>query len=193
MTEILLSGKAVMLYEILLILVLLFMLIHQWRKNRDARERREIRNAKMRNVQLEEKLKNPDSVMDWSKTPNPFEVQYVQNAEKNVRSDSNFQIELEVHTETSVQRYLFDLDEEITIGKSEKNSLPLNDKAVAERNCSIFRKNQYVYVKNESYEKPICIQRGKKKQLIQNHIVKLQSKDILSIGKTTLHISLYEN
>lgn len=50
-----------------------------------------------------------------------------------------------------------------------------------------------MYVKNECYEKPICIQRGKKKQLIQNQIVKLQSRDILSIGKTTLHISLYEN
>lgn len=193
MTEILLSGKAVMAYEILMILVLVFVLIHQWKKNSAARERREIRNAKMRNVQLEEKLKNPDSIMDWSKTPNPFEVQYVQNPEKNSRPDSNFQIELEVHTETSVQRYLFDLDEEITVGKSERNSLPLNDKSAADRSCSIFRKNRSVYVKNENYEKPICIQRGKKKQLIQNQIVKLQSKDILSIGKTTLHISLYEN
>ena len=193
MAEILLSGKAVMVYEILLILILLFVLVRQWKKNSDARERREIRNAKMRNVRLEGKLKNPDSVMDWSKTPNPFEVQYVQNAEKNVRSDPNFQIELEVHTETSVKRYLFDLDEAITIGKSERNSLPLNDRTVAERNCSIFRRKQFVYVKNECYEKPICIQRGKKKQLIQNQIVKLQSRDILSIGKTTLHISLYEN
>ena len=98
-------------------------------------------------------------------------------------------MEIEVHTETSVQRYLFDLDQPVTIGRDEKNSLPLNDSMAAKQNCTIFVKNQTVYVKAS----PVCIQRGKVKKQVENQMVKLQSKDILIIGKTALHISLYEN
>lgn len=193
MTQLLLSGKAITLYQILAIFILIFVLLRQMKKNKAIRERRQISNTKMRNSQLEEMLKNPDIKSEWSKHPNPFEVQYVHAANTEMDVMPGFQVEIEVHTETSVQRYLFDLNQEVTIGRDERNVLPLNDKLVAKRNCSIFMKNQAVYVKNQSNANPVCIQRGKNKQLIQNQIVKLQSKDILTLGKTALHISLYEN
>lgn len=191
--QILLSEKAMAVYEILIILILAFALIRQIRKNRETRERRQISNAKLRNVKLEEMLKNPDIKSEWSKNPNPFDVQYVHAANNDMKAMPKHQIEIEVHTETSVQRYLFDLEREITIGRDESNVLPLNDKQAAKRNCAIYVKNQAVYAKNLNAATPICIQRGKKKQLIQNQMVKLQSKDILMVGKTALHISLYEN
>lgn len=192
MAEVLLSKNAITVYEVLVILVLVVILVRQKKKNRELQERREITNAKIRNQKLEQKLKNPDSDMDWSKDPNPFEVQYMPEAEAHVKAASDLQIEIEVHTEMSVQRYLFDLNEEITIGRNAKNVLPLKDAMAAERSCTIFMKNRAVYVRNESVRNPVCIQRGKKKQFIQNQIVKLQSKDILTFGKTALHISIYE-
>ena len=192
MAEVLLSKNAITVYEVLVILVLVVILVCQKKKNRELQERREITNAKIRNQKLEQKLKNPDSDMDWSKDPNPFEVQYMPEAEAHVKAASDLQIEIEVHTEMSVQRYLFDLNEEITIGRNAKNVLPLKDAMAAERSCTIFMKNRAVYVRNESVRNPVCIQRGKKKQFIQNQIVKLQSKDILTFGKTALHISIYE-
>lgn len=193
MAELLLSGKAITLYEILVIAILIFILIRQVKKNKDIRERRDISNEKIRNAKLDEMLKNPDIKTDWPQQPNPFEVQYMQKAKAEFAVIPKFQVEIEVHTETSVQRYLFDLDQEITIGRDERNVLPLNDKQAAKRCCSIFVKNHAVYVKNLSFDNPVCIQRGKKKQLIQNQMVKIQSKDILTIGRTALHISLYEN
>lgn len=193
MMQLLLSEKAVTLYEILVIAILIIVLFRQARKNKAARERRQISNVKKRNMQLEEMLKNPDIKSEWSKNPNPFEVQYVyaKNAEENVMP--KFQAEIEVHTETSIQRYLFDLNQEITIGRDETNVLPLKDKMAAKRSCSIFLKNQAVYVKNHSASNPICIQRGKNRQLIQNQTVKLKSRDVITLGKTKLHILLYEN
>lgn len=191
--QLLLSEKAIAVYEVLAILILIFIFIRQSKKNRETRERRQISNAKMRNMQLDEMLKNPDIRSEWSKHPNPFDVQYVHAANTEMNAMPKFQIEIEVHTETSVQRYLFDLEREVTIGQDEKNVLPVKDKLAAKRNCSIFVKNQAVYVKNLSASVPVCIQRGKKKQLIQNQIVKLQSRDILTLGKTALHISIYEN
>lgn len=193
MTELLLSGRALLVYEILIILVLAFILLKQKKKHREVQERREISNAKMRNLQLEQKLKNPDSKTDWSKNPNPFEIQYIPETNRQPELVSDIQIEIEVHTGVSIQRYLFDLDEEITIGRSQKNILPLNDQMAPERSCSVFRKKRSVYVRNENIHNPVCIQRGKRKQLVQNEIVKLQSKDILIVGKNALHILLYEN
>lgn len=193
MTGVLLSKNAITIYELLVIFILILILVRQKKKSRELQERREITNAKARNLQLEQKLKNPDSDLDLGKDPNPFEVQYTPETGSHMRSASEIQIEIEVHTEMSVQRYLFDLDEEITVGRNGKNVLPLKDQTAAERSCSIFLKNRAVYVRNESSQNPICIQRGKQKQLIQKQIVKLQSKDILTIGKTTLHISLYES
>lgn len=193
MTELLLSGRAILLYETLIILVLAGVLWKQKKKQREVRERREISNAKLRNFQLEQKLKNPDSRTDWSKNPNPFEVQYMPEKDRQLGPVSDTQIEIEVHSGMSIQRYLFDLDEEITIGRSQKNVLPLNDQMALERSCSIFRKNRSVYVRNENVHNSVYIQRGKRKQLVQNEIVKLQSKDILTFGNTALHIMLYEN
>lgn len=193
MAEVLLSKNAVTVYEILLILILTVILVMQKKKYREIQERKEISNEKMRNFQLNQKLKNPDSSMEWEKNPKPFEVQYVPQADTPAQTASELQIEIEVHTGMSVQRYLFDLNEEITIGRSGKNILPLNDEKAPERSCSVFEKNKSVYIRNENHNKPICIQRGKKKQFIQNQIVKLESKDILTVGKTTLHVSLYEN
>lgn len=193
MEKILLSKTAILVYEILMILILLFIFLYQRKKNRDIQARREIRNAKMRNVQLEEKLKNPANTMDWSKNPNPFDVQYISKAEKKEKPLLRFQVELEVHTETSVQRYLFDLDKEITVGRGTNNVLPLNDRQAENRCCSIFLKNHAVYVRNEGRENSLCIQRGKRKQPIQRQIVKLQNKDILTFGKTALHVFVYEN
>jgi hypothetical protein len=188
-----LSEKAIALYEILIILLLLFILIRQVRKKKDMQKRRQISSVKMRNEQLEAMLKNPDKEAEKSRRSNPYDVQYVHTGNAEIHAMPKFQVEIEVHTETSVQRYLFDLDQEVTIGRDEKNVLSINDRMAARRNCTIFVKNQAVYVKNQSSASPICIQRGKNKQLIQNQMVKLQSKDILTIGKTTLHISLYEN
>lgn len=193
MKEVLLSRNAILIYEVLVIIILIAVLIVQKRKGRKIVERKKIADKKTRNSQLEEQLKNPDSEIDWRKTPNPFEVQYTLNQDGGRKSKSEIQIEIEVYTEMSVQHYLFDLNEKITIGGSEKNALPLNDQTIAERSCSIVAKNKSVYIKNENENALIYIQRGKNSIQIKNQIIKLQDKDNLQIGKTTLHISLYEN
>lgn len=190
--QLLLSRNAIAVYEILIIIGLVFALIYLTKKNRESRERRQIRNEKMRNQQLEEILKNPDITGEHYAKPNPFDVQYLHAAREKRDAKPGVQAEIEVHTETSVQRFLFDLEQELTIGQDETNVLPLNDRQAAKKNCSVFVKNQEVYLKNLSTSHPVWIQRGRNRQLIQNQIVKLQSKDILTVGRTVLYISLYE-
>lgn len=191
--QILLSERAITIYEVLFILVLIVVLVKQHKRKKDAMERRRISNVKKRNQQLEEMLKNPDIHQQGGKGPNPFDVQYMQESSSGNGKTPAFQAEIEVHTETSVQKFLLDLDQEVTIGRGEKNILPLSDQTAAERCCSIFVKKQAVYVRNLSPSEPVWIQRGKKKMEIRRQIVKMQSKDIITFGRTTLHVLLYQN
>ncbi len=189
--QLLLSQKAITFYEVLIILILAALLIRQMKKKRQLEERRQITNIKTRNAELEKILKNPDNTVQQVKPPNPFDVQYRHNANNPI---PRFQIGIEVHTEISVERYLFDLKQELTIGRDKKNKLPLgNDKLIAKKSCSIFLKDQNVYVRDSGSRNSVYLQRGKKNYRIQNQTVKLQNKDILILGKTSLHISLFEN
>lgn len=193
MKVLLLSKNAITWYEVAVIIVLVVVLIVLKKKYTEMKKRREIAEMNERNEQLMNALKNPDSEKNWSKQPKPHEVQYIPKTENNKKSASDMQIEIEVHTEMSVQHYLFDLDKMVTIGHSEKNTLPLNDQTISEYSCAIAMKEKAVYVKNEDQSKPICIQRGKNKSLIINQYERIQNKDILILGNTELHISLYKN
>lgn len=188
--QVLLSGKAVTVYEVLIIVILAVVLIRQIKKKKQLEERRQISNVKMRNVELERILKNPDNEVSPSRPPNPFDVQYKHNANNPI---PRFQIGIEVHTDISVEKYLFDLKKELTIGRDKKNILPLGDKMIARKSCSIFLKDQNVYLRDFGGRNSVYLQRGKKRYRIQNQAVKLQNKDVLILGKTSLHISLYEN
>lgn len=193
MMQFLLSERALIFCEILIIVALVAALIVRAKKNRDMRERRRISNAKMRNVYLEERLKNPDIESGWAEQPIPFDVQYVDTADHPMKEAPKFQVEIEVHTGTTVQKYLFDLDHPVTIGKDRRNVLPLSDPMVAKKHCSVFCRKGAVYAKNHSVSQPIIIQRGKKRRAIQKQVVLLQSKDILTLGKTMLYLTLHEN
>nr|WP_296042317.1 hypothetical protein [uncultured Blautia sp.] len=185
MTGFIFSQKAITLCEILVIILLIFILIWQSKRNKDIQERKNISNAKLRNAKLEEKLKNPESKEELHRQSSPFEIQYMQNAPDRTGAVSEFQVEIEVHTETSVQRHLFDLEHEVTIGQE-----PGND---PRKGCSIMVKDHSIYVKCQNTSSPVYVQRGKRTHLVKNQMVKLQSKDILTVGKTDLLISLYEN
>ena len=59
MDELLLSKTAVTVYEIFIILILITLLIRQSKKNKEAQERPNISEAKMRNAKLEDRRRNP--------------------------------------------------------------------------------------------------------------------------------------
>ncbi len=187
-----LSKRAVTIYEIFIILIMILILISQSRKKKAQEERRKINNRKIRNEQLENRLKNPDIQLEKEKALKPFDVQYndLINSEQEIFPD--LQVEIEVHSRMSVRKYLFDLSREVTIGRDDRNLLPLNDASAAPVNCSVFKKNGSVFVKNLCISSPVCIQRGKKRKKVYDQLVKLESKDIIFCGDTKLHITIYK-
>lgn len=193
MGQILLSRNAITFYEVLIILILVIVLIRATRKNKDLEERRSISNEKLRNATLENRLKNPESRVEISRQSSPFEVQYMNNHSNKNGIVPDFQVEIEVYTETSVQRHLFDLEKEIFIGQDKSNDLVIPDPHAVKRGCCICRKDHDVYLKNQNAVSSVSIRRGKKRLMIQNQMVKLQSNDVLTVGKTEMHISIYEN
>lgn len=192
MTEIFLSKRAVTIYEIVIILFLIVLLIIQSRKKKAQEERLRVINRKILNAQLEERLKNPDIQMEKEKPIKPFEVQYndMDLSDEGILPD--LQVEIEVHSRMSVRKYLFDLSQEVTIGRDERNLLSVKDERAASVNCSIFKKNGDVFVKNLCTSNPVCIYRGKKKKEVYDQFVKLESRDILSFGDTKLHINIFK-
>lgn len=193
MIEIFLSKNVIIVYEIIIVLILFFILFYQMKKNKKFQERKRINEEKMRYIRLDEKLKNPDIKSNWVNYANPFEIQYSQQLNSNMQEMSKYQIEIEVRSKSSIRKYLFDLDKEITIGGNPSSVLFLNDNSISNVNCSIFLKNQMVYLKHYDITFPICIQRGKRKKIIKNQMLQLQNKDILTIGENVLYISIYKN
>ncbi|MCD8103777.1 MAG: FHA domain-containing protein [Lachnospiraceae bacterium] len=193
MAELLLSKRALTVYEILVILALIVILIVQSKKKKAREERQKINERKNRNTQLEERLRNPGVRLEESKDPRPFDVQYKGEVDSQAASLPDIQIELEVCSRMSTRKYLFDLSRDVTIGKDERNVLPVSDPDAAPKNCTIFQKNGAAYVRNDCASDPVCVVRGKKRKEVMNQMVKLENKDILTFGKTELHISLYKN
>lgn len=191
--ELLLSEKAVTLYEVLLIVILAALLIRQTKKKSDIRKMREAASKKTRNAELEEMLRNRDTGSGSNSRVQPYDVQYKPSLDTEAGKNSGKQVQIEVHTETSVQKYLFDLKKEIAIGRSGDNDLVLADRAVSGHQCSVYRKDSFVYVRCPASTNPVYIRRGSNKQQLQNQIVKLQNRDILTVGNTDLHILLFEN
>ncbi len=179
--------------EVAVIVLLIVILIRRRRKKGEAEERRQISNVKDRNSQLEEQLRNPELEKSLVKDLNPYEVQYSNAQENHPENRSKVQLELEVHTNTSVKKYLFDLTREISIGRSDSNLLTVPDMSMAECNALIYVKNHGIYAGNPSPERPFVIRRGKKQQKVDRVAVQVQHKDILMIGNTAVHILLYEN
>lgn len=193
MGELLLSGKAITVYELVIIAVLVVILIRQSKKSREIKRRKQISNVKMRNLQLDEMLKNPSVKTKQKKQPNPYDVQYLEADGHPGSGLAPMQVEILLHTGTSVKKYLFDLNREIRIGRASDNDLPISDGRVSRKNCSIFERGGTVYVKCREGAAPVSIRRGKNSQTIQNQMAELQSKDVLVIGQTELQIFLYEN
>ncbi|MCD7884778.1 MAG: FHA domain-containing protein [Lachnospiraceae bacterium] len=193
MAELLLSKKAVTVYEILIILVLIVILILQSRKKKAQEQRQKIIEQKNRNSQLEERLRNPGARLKDSSEPKPFDVQYKGEKDFGQSVLPDLQIEIEVRSRTSSRKYLLDLNREVTVGRDERNVLPVADPEAAAKSCTIFQKDGAVYVKNDCASDPVCVVRGKKRKEVMNQIVKLENRDILTFGKTELHISLYKN
>lgn len=193
MAEILLSKYAVAACELLAIAVLLFILIRQAGERKAARERREVRRRKKRNADLDRMLKNPEIKREEAGEPAPFEVKYREGMTSISSPLPGFQLEVEVHTQTSARRYLFDLEREVTIGRDKDNVLPIEDPLLAGKCCTIFLKNRSVYIRNRSKARPLTVERGSKKQPVTNRLVKLMSRDVVRAGSTAIHISIYEN
>lgn len=193
MIEFFLSKNVIIVYEIIIVLILFFILFYQMKKNKKFQERKRINEEKMRYIRLDEKLKNPDMKSDWANYANPFEIQYSQQLNSNMQEMPKYQIEIEVRSKSSIRKYLFDLDKEITIGGNPSSVLFLNDNSISNANCSIFLKNQMVYLKHYDITFSIRIQRGKRKKIINNQMLQLQNKDILTIGENVLYISIYKN
>ena len=98
--QLLLSEKAVAVYEVITILALVVVLILQVGRNRKRQERRQINNKKMRNAELEKILKNQDIRENQSPKPNPFEVLYKHNADNPL---PRHQIGIEVHSDIFIR------------------------------------------------------------------------------------------
>lgn len=190
MAQLLLSEKAITIYEVVIIAILVIVLVRLIKNKKTLDERREISHIRKRNQELEKILKNPDNKTEGSKPPNPFDVQYKHNANNPV---PKFQVGIQVHTEISVERYLFDLNQELTIGRDKKCTLPLNDRQIPKRSCSLFLQDQNVFVKALDTKNPPQLQRAKKTYRVSAEPVRLLDKDILILGKTSLHISLYDH
>ncbi|MDO4634032.1 MAG: FHA domain-containing protein [Eubacteriales bacterium] len=182
-----------MIYEILLIALMIFLLVRQSKKKTRFEERKAASTKKMRNAQLDELLRNPESAREVSGQASPFDIRYREQIRTEQGVLPKLQMEVEVRTDTSIQRYLYDLSRPVAIGRNEKNDLALKDNQVPDYSCTVFVQKDSIMLRSQSMDVPILIVRGKNRQKLKNQLVKLQNKDILVIGRTTLCLSFYQN
>ena len=189
--EILTSGTAVLIYEIIALAILVFFLAAKMKKGNAEKERQEIRQAQNRNEQLEKMLENPQKEGKKNNAA-PYEVKYRDHYYEDSPISDSGQLEITVSSNTSVKKYMFDLPKEITVGRDAQNLLQIDSRMVSRKQCVIYAEAASINVRNLSTTNPTGIIRGTRKRVLKDESVKMNEKDVLELGDVQMELTLHK-
>lgn len=186
--NVLTSGKAILLYEVIILGALIIYLVNRSNKNKAEQERRNVKLAQERSEKLDELLKNPEWEGNGNNYSDPYEVKYLDHFGAESLNHGK-QIEIAVHSKTSIKKYVFDTSKPITIGRSKENLLWIEDRTVTRKHCIIYPEGKILYVKDLNATNHTNLIRGSRKKILGDNPAVIKDKDILEIGAVTLTLT----
>ena len=177
-----------------LVILLIILAVHQVRKRKKQRIKlEELAYLKRRDEALSDSLRNP-MMGDAGRRDideKPMEVRWEDKVVHNGRSSGPVQmIELTELTEYARKKYLFRLDQLLTLGSAKTNTLVLPRDGVAPVHCEIFSGRGRVVIRSRAGVNTL-LQRKKKQALVGTEGVFLQDKDQIRLGSALLEVRIF--
>ncbi|MCR5370744.1 MAG: FHA domain-containing protein [Clostridium sp.] len=176
------------------LLFLVVFIVHQVRKRGKQRKKmEELAYLKRRDEALSNALRNPVMGTDGYRDMNekPLEVRWEEKVVYNGRnSGPAWMIELTELTEYARRKYVFRLDQFITLGSAENNTLVLAREGVAPVHCEIFAAGNRVCLRSRSGVNTL-LQRKKRQILVGNEGIMLHDGDMMRLGTAALEIRIF--
>lgn len=182
------SGKAILLYEVIILGALIIYLVNRSNKKKAEQERMNVKLAQERSEKLDKLLKNPEWEGNGNNYSDPYEVKYLDHygAES---PDSGKQLEIAVQSKTSIKKYVFDTSNPITIGRSQENTLWIEDRMVSRKHCIIYPEGNVLYVKDLNAMNHTKLIRGSREKVLGDNPAAIKDKDILEVGAVNLTLT----
>ena len=183
----------ILLISILVILIgYLIYYIRKYKRKKD--ETRKIIEDKLRDDALNRALANQvyEELGCELEPPNiPYEVDYSKNTvELNHGKDNKLMVMIVEHSELSERKFIIELKDKIYIGCHKENNIIIKSKPIADLECTICRVDKEMYIKAD-VDKEVMLNRKNQHIYVQEQSeVKVKNGDMIIIKGIVLELKI---
>lgn len=191
---VLLSDPAIIVYEAIVGVGLIVNSIRFIRRNSKLKEMVSLQKDRIREEELDAMLRNETHMKrnaDATVKNNPYDVSYHEEADAAYENEQeHISVQFEELGNLSNKKYVVHIFDKIKIGRDDSNKIILNDIKLAGHQLEFLRVDKDLFAKNLDTSVKVTLKRGRKKFTITDTPACLKTGDELSMGNTTLRISL---
>ena len=173
--------------------VLVFVLCKLGTKQKRKTELRQAAEKQMREESLERMILNEKHVQTGrDKAYNPYEVSYEKgNGVKLQKTVGQILVSLEEKNELSTKKFVLNPVNTIRIGSGlHGNDVIVQGEKIAEVQCEIFSAGNKIFVRNKNLNHPTVLKRKRERALVDERGLRLQTGDVIMMGKVAYRVTL---
>lgn len=170
-------------------LLLLIYVLRRRKENKRLKKMMEAEKNYRRFVSLDAHLTNPlwlERQEDRAPKTYPFEIKW--NSKNDDYNGSGLKLEFDVSFKSTEKKYLLDTDNEITIGRSSRCSVIIEDPAVADMHCRIVKDGDRPLLKKLDKQHVTVIERGKSYMKLEDKGVVIKDGDRIVLGRSNMTV-----
>lgn len=192
--SILVSDGAIIVYEAIIGVGLVANSIRLFQKNKNLKEMISLQKDRIREEELDAKLQNQlhmERSLESAVKNNPYEVNYHEESDASYENErEHISVQVEESGTLSNKKYVVHIFDQIKIGREDSNKIILNDTTISGHQIELMRVDKDLFAKNLDVSVKVTLKRKRKHFTLKESPVCLASGDELSVGNTTLKISI---
>ena len=185
---------AVIIVCIITVIALLIVILTKWVKSRNRKkELKRAAEKQMREESLERMILNErNASIERNRANNPYEVSYEKGvASQGRRAAGQIMVSLEEKNELSTKKFVLNPMKPIRIGSGlQGNDVVVQGEGIAEFQCEIFESGGKIYVRNKNAGSPTVLRRKRERALIDDRGLRIQTGDMIIMGKVVYGVTL---
>ena len=187
------SNLAICIYEGIILGIVFANWLKLRKKKKQSIEVNAIQREKTRDAKLNGILQNELHQQNQEhifQNNTPYDEEYHDQSKIDGEQKNVVKLQFTVQSELATRKYVIFVQDEITIGKDEKNDLVLNDLDIAKRQCRIFLYQGYLYIQTMDVTFPLVLKRKKNIMKLTQQAVEIRDKDLIEMGSTRIKIEI---
>ncbi len=190
---VLLSDKAILGYEILILIGLVITVFCLRHKNKKAKEMLSLQKDRIREENLDTSLKNSkyEKQLNNEVANNAYDVVYHEEKAPACETEKDYiSVQIEEKSALVTKKYMIHVYDQVEIGKDDTNKIILNDAGITEHQLMLIRSERSLFLKNLDTSVPVTLYHQKKSYTLAQEAVLICAKDKINVGNTTLHFTI---